>query len=109
MAQLLNAQSAEIVLTSGNSPAWGAAFAALEPLRSGERILVGRHEWGGNLAAMRIGAVRAGASIEVIPCDAKAAVDPQAQDAMIDERVRLVALTWLPAKIGRASCRERVC
>lgn len=49
---------------------------------------------------MRITAARAGASIEVIPCDAKAAVDPQALNAMIDERVRLVAPTWLPAHSG---------
>ncbi len=99
-AQLLNAQPTEIALTTGNSHGWGAAFAALGPWRSGERILVGRHEWGGNLAAMRLAAKRAGASIEVIPCDANAAADPRALETMLDERVRLIALTWLPANSG---------
>ncbi|CAD6533427.1 aminotransferase class V-fold PLP-dependent enzyme [Paraburkholderia metrosideri] len=99
-AQLLNAQASEIALTTGNSFAWGAAFAALGRLKSGERILVGRHEWGGNLAAMRIAARRDGVSIEVIPCDASGATDPHALEAMIDERVRLIALTWLPANGG---------
>ncbi|MFC4278298.1 aminotransferase class V-fold PLP-dependent enzyme [Achromobacter aloeverae] len=99
-ARLLNADPAEIALTTGNSPGWGAAFAALEPLRAGDRILVGRHEWGGNLAAMRMAAKRAGASIAVIPCDETGRADPAALDAMMDERVRLVALTWLPANGG---------
>lgn len=45
-AQLLNAQPDEIALTTGNSAGWGAAFAALAPWRPGDRILVGRHEWG---------------------------------------------------------------
>ncbi|CAE6737389.1 Cysteine desulfurase [Paraburkholderia nemoris] len=99
-ARLLNARPEEIALTSGNSAGWGRAFAALGPWRSGERILVGRHEWGGNLAAMRLSAQRAGASIEVIPSDSSGAVDPQALEAMLDDRVRLIALTWLPANGG---------
>ncbi|MBW9104688.1 aminotransferase class V-fold PLP-dependent enzyme [Paraburkholderia phenoliruptrix] len=99
-AQLLNAKPAEIALTTGNSPGWGAAFAALGPWQPGDRILVGRHEWGGNLAAMRLVAQRAGVSIEVIPSDASGAVDPQALEAMVDDRVRLIALTWLPANGG---------
>ena len=99
-AQLLNAQPAEIALTTGNSAGWGAAFAALGGWRSGERILVGRHEWGGNLSAMRMAAQREGVSIEVIPCDASGATDAQALEAMLDERVRLIALTWLPANSG---------
>ena len=99
-AQLLNAQPGEIALTTGNSPGWGAAFAALGPWRAGQRILVARHEWGGNLAAMRLLAERAGASIEVIPSDSSGRVDPRALEAMLDDRVRLIALTWLPANGG---------
>ncbi|WP_434113297.1 aminotransferase class V-fold PLP-dependent enzyme [Paraburkholderia caffeinilytica] len=99
-AQLLNARPTEIALTTGNSPGWSAAFAALGPWRSGERILVGRHEWGGNLASMRLLAQRAGVSIEDIPSDSSGAVDPRALEAMLDDRVRLIALTWLPANGG---------
>ncbi|MBB5463367.1 aminotransferase class V-fold PLP-dependent enzyme [Paraburkholderia sp. Cpub6] len=99
-ARLLNAQSAEIALTTGNSPGWGAAFAALGPWREGQRILVARHEWGGNLATMRLLAQRAGASIETIPSDESGRVDPRALEAMLDDRVRLIALTWLPANGG---------
>jgi cysteine desulfurase/selenocysteine lyase len=99
-AQLFNAQASEIALTTGNSPGWGAAFAALGKWNSGDRILVGRHEWGGNLSAMRMAAQRDGVSIEVIPCDADGAADPHALEALLDDRVRLIALTWLPANGG---------
>lgn len=99
-ARLLNAEPAEIALTGGNSPGWGAAFAALAPWRPGDRILVGRHEWGGNLAAMRLKAQRAGATLETIPSDDSGCVDAQALKTMLDERVRLIALTWLPANGG---------
>ena len=99
-ARLLNADPGEIALTGGNSPGWGAAFAALEPWRAGDRILVGRHEWGGNLATMRLTAQRAGATLETIPSDDSGCVDAQALEAMLDERVRLIALTWLPANGG---------
>lgn len=99
-ARLLGAQPSEIAVTTGNSSAWGGAFAALGAWRPGERILVGRHEWGGNLATMYLTAQRAGASIETIPSDESGAVDPQALEAMLDERVRLIALTWMPANGG---------
>jgi selenocysteine lyase/cysteine desulfurase len=99
-ATLLNARPAEIALTAGNSVGWGGAFAALGGWKAGDRILVGRHEWGGNIAAMRMAAGRAGASIEAIPCDDSGMADPRALEAMIDERVRLISLTWLPANGG---------
>lgn len=99
-ATLLNAKPAEIALTTGNSPGWGAAFAALGPWRPGDRILVGRHEWGGNLATMQLVAARMGASIEAIPSDETGVVSTEALEAMLDERVRLIALTWLPANGG---------
>ncbi|SIT18963.1 aminotransferase class V-fold PLP-dependent enzyme [Achromobacter sp. MFA1 R4] len=99
-AQLLNAQVDEIALTGGNSAGWGAAFAALPGWRPGDRILVGRHEWGGNLATMRLHAARAGATLETIASDDSGCVDAQALEAMLDERVRLIALTWLPANGG---------
>lgn len=96
---LLNAQPEDIAFASSGSAAWGQAFNALGPWQPGERILVGRHEWAGNLACVAE-AVKAGARLEVIPCDAHGAVDPQALAQMIDGQVRLIALTWLPANGG---------
>ncbi|XHF32336.1 aminotransferase class V-fold PLP-dependent enzyme [Pseudomonas chlororaphis] len=98
-AALLNAQPEDIAFASSGSAAWSQAFNALGPWQPGERILVGRHEWAGNLACMAE-AVKAGARLEVIPCDTHGAVDPQALAQMIDGKVRLIALTWLPANGG---------
>lgn len=98
-AALLNAQPEDIAFASSGSAAWNQAFNALGPWHPGERILVGRQEWAGNLACMAE-AVKAGARLEVIPCDASGAVDPQALAQMIDRHVRLIALTWLPANGG---------
>jgi cysteine desulfurase / selenocysteine lyase len=71
-------------------------------------MLVGRHEWGGNLAAMQLAAQRAGASVEVIPSRADGTVDPGALADLLDERVRLIALTWLPANGGLINPAEAV-
>ncbi|NVZ68661.1 aminotransferase class V-fold PLP-dependent enzyme [Pseudomonas costantinii] len=97
--QLLNAPSSSIAFTSSGSSAWNMAFQALGPWQPGDRILVGRHEWGGNLASMEL-AVKAGARIEVIPCDETGAACPVALESMIDANVKLIDLTWLPANGG---------
>jgi cysteine desulfurase / selenocysteine lyase len=99
-ARLLGATPGEIAFATSGSAAWGLAFASLGPLRAGDRILVGRQEWGGNLATMRRAAERAGAQIETIPCDEAGQVSAAALAEQLDERVRLVALTWLPANGG---------
>ncbi len=99
-AHLLGAGTDEIAITSSGSAGWGLTFAALPPMRPGDRILVGRQEWGGNLATLHAAAKRTGARIETIPCLPNGAVDAQALAAMIDDRVRLIALTWAPANGG---------
>ncbi|MFL1387891.1 aminotransferase class V-fold PLP-dependent enzyme [Pseudomonas tritici] len=97
--QLLNAPASSIAFASSGSTAWSMAFQALGRWQPGDRILVGRHEWGGNLASMEL-AVQAGARIEVIPCDDSGAACPVALESMIDAHVKLIDLTWLPANGG---------
>ncbi|WP_288855998.1 aminotransferase class V-fold PLP-dependent enzyme [uncultured Pseudomonas sp.] len=97
--QLLNAPASAIAFASSGSTAWSMAFQALGPWQPGDRILVGRHEWGGNLASMEL-AIQAGARVDVIPCDASGAACPVALEAMLDAKVKLIDLTWLPANGG---------
>lgn len=106
-ATLLNANTESIAFASSGSAAWGMAFNALGPWRAGDRILVGRHEWGGNLACMSR-AVSAGAQLEVIPCDETGAVSVPALNRMIDPKVKLIALTWLPANGGLINPAEAI-
>jgi len=99
-ARLLNAGSgAEVFFHASGSAAFGAAWAAFthtRPLRAGDRILVGRQEWGGNLATYQ----RSGARVEVLPCRDDGSVDVEAAAALIDGNVRWISLTWLPANGG---------
>jgi selenocysteine lyase/cysteine desulfurase len=99
-AALIGAAPGEIAFASSGSAAFGMVFAALPKLTPGDRILVGRQEWGGNLATMHATAHRAGATVEAIPCRGDGSVDPDALSHMIDQRVRLISLTWLPANGG---------
>lgn len=99
-ARLLNAAPDEVALQSSGSAAFGAVWAALPGLRPGDRILVTRQEWGGNLASYQRTAARAGARVEVLPCLPDGRVDVDATAAMLDERVRWLSLTWLPANSG---------
>ncbi len=99
-ARLLNAGSDEVALLGSGSAAFGAVWAALPPLRAGDRILVARQEWGGNLVSYQRSAERAGARVEALPCLPDGRVDVQATAGLLDERVRWLSLTWLPANGG---------
>lgn len=96
VATLLGAGSDEIAFTGGNSDGWGRAFAALR-LVPGDRVLVGRSEWGGNLACLE----RAGLTIETVPADEHGQISLDALARMLDgPKVSLMALTWAPANGG---------
>jgi selenocysteine lyase/cysteine desulfurase len=99
VAGLISASRDEIALTENATVAWQMAFYAL-PLRSGDRILTARAEYAANYVAFLQVARRTGARIEVIPDDADGVLDPQALERMIDERVRLIAITWVPTNGG---------
>jgi selenocysteine lyase/cysteine desulfurase len=99
VAGLIGASRDEVALTESATVAWQMAFYAL-PLRSGDRILTARAEYAANYVAFLQVARRTGARIEVIPDDADGVLDPQALERMIDERVRLIAITWVPTNGG---------
>jgi cysteine desulfurase / selenocysteine lyase len=99
-AQLIGAQTSEMAFMASGSIAWGMAFAALPALRAGERVFVTRQEWGGNLATLQAAADRAGAKVELIPCYDNGLLDLAAFSALLDARVRLICLTYLPANGG---------
>jgi selenocysteine lyase/cysteine desulfurase len=98
-AQLLNCDTDEIALTDSHSRGWRNVLSCLQ-FSKGDRILVARSEWGGNYAALAHMAQRSGASLEVIPATATGEVCLDSLAHMLDERVRLVSLTWLPANGG---------
>ena len=107
-AALINAEADDVAFTSSASAAIGLVFAALPPLRAGDRILVSRQEWGGNVSTYSAAAARAGATVEVIPAREDGSADPGALANMIDSKVRLVSLTWVAANGGLINDAEAV-
>ncbi|MGY8637989.1 aminotransferase class V-fold PLP-dependent enzyme [Bradyrhizobium sp. 14AA] len=99
VARLLNAASDEIALVENATVAWQMAFYAL-PFRKGDRILTAEAEYAANYVAFLQVAKRTGAIIDVVPSDASGELDIQALERMIDERVKLIAITWVPTNGG---------
>lgn len=99
VARLLNAAADEIALTENATVAWQMAFYAL-PFLPGDRILTAEAEYAANYVAFLQVARRTGAVIEIVPSDASGELDVAALERMIDERVKLIAITWVPTNGG---------
>jgi selenocysteine lyase/cysteine desulfurase len=75
------------------------AFYAFD-FRPGDRILIARTEYASNaIAALQV-AKRSGARVEYIPSDETGAVDAAALARLIDDKVRLIAITHVPTNGG---------
>lgn len=99
VARLLNAAPDEIALMENATVAWQMAFYALS-FRAGDRILTAEAEYAANYVAFLQVAKRTGAVIDVVPSDASGELDVQALERMIDDRVKLIAITWVPTNGG---------
>ncbi|MDE5463090.1 aminotransferase class V-fold PLP-dependent enzyme [Bradyrhizobium sp. CSS354] len=99
VARLLNAAPDEIALMENATVAWQMAFYALQ-FRDGDRILTAEAEYAANYVAFLQVAKRTGVAIDIVPSDASGELDLAALERMIDERVKLIAITWVPTNGG---------
>ena len=99
VARLVNATPDEIALTENATVAWQMAFYALQ-FAPGDRILTAQAEYAANYVAFLQVARRTGAVIDVVPSDATGQLDVAALARMVDERVKLIAITWVPTNGG---------
>jgi selenocysteine lyase/cysteine desulfurase len=95
LAQLVGGRSDEVALFDNSTHAWNAAFYSI-PLGPGDRILTGRDEYGSNVLAYLQVAQRSGAEIVVVPDDGDGQIDLGALARLVDERTKLIGLTWVP-------------
>lgn len=99
VARLLNAAPEEIALVENATVAWQMAFYSL-PFKTGDRILTAEAEYAANYVAFLQVAKRTGVVIDVVPSDATGELDVHALERMIDDRVKLIAITWVPTNGG---------
>lgn len=102
MARLLGARREEIALFDNSTHAWSAGFYAV-PLGPGDRILTSRAEYGSSVLAYLQVATRTGAELVVVPNDESGQVDLNALADLVDERTRLIGLTYVPTYGGLVS------
>ena len=99
LAVLLGALPTQIALFDNSTHAWNAAFYSV-PLRAGDRILTGRSEYGSSVLAYLQAAQRTGAELVVVPNDDTGQIDLDALANLIDDRTKLIGLTWVPTSGG---------
>lgn len=99
IASLINAQRDEIAIVENATRGWDMAFYAI-PLKPGDRILTSVSEYGSNAIAFLQVAEQTGARVEVIPNDESGQVSVAALAGMLDERVKIVAISHMPTNGG---------
>jgi cysteine desulfurase/selenocysteine lyase len=101
VARLVGATPDEIALVENATRAWDMVFYALASrFEPGDRVLTSRSEYASNVIALLQAARRTGASIEVVPDDEHGQLSVEALRTMLDDRVRLVAVSWIPTQGG---------
>jgi cysteine desulfurase / selenocysteine lyase len=98
-AALLRCQPDEIAIIENATRAWDMAFYAIS-FQPGDRILTAQAEYASNYIAFLQVARKSGAQIEVIPDDETGQLSVDALRAMIDDRVKLIAITHVPTNGG---------
>jgi cysteine desulfurase/selenocysteine lyase len=107
IATMLNCHRDEVAIMDNASRAWEMAYHAV-PLKSGDRILTSHAEYVSNWLAFLLVQERTGCSVELVPDDEHGQIDLQALRAMLDERVKLVAITHVPSSNGLINPVEEV-
>jgi len=98
-SQLIGCQRDEIAVIENATRAWDMAFYSL-PFKSGDRILTSISEYASNYIAFLQIAQRTGAVVEAIPNDHNGQVSIEALQRLIDEQVKLIAITHVPTNGG---------
>ncbi|CAN99083.1 Probable class-V aminotransferase [Sorangium cellulosum So ce56] len=107
IARLIGAAPGEIALVENATRAWDMAFYSLR-FGPGDRILTARTEYASNYIAFLQVARRTGAEIVPIPSDERGAVSLPALDRLLDERVKLIAITHVPTNGGLVNPAEEI-
>jgi selenocysteine lyase/cysteine desulfurase len=101
VASLVGASADEIALVENATRAWDmVAYSLGASFAPGDRVLTSRAEYASNVIGLLQLSRRTGASVEVVPDDDEGQLSVDALEAMLDDRVRLVAMSWIPTQGG---------
>lgn len=98
-ARLIGAVPQEIAFMESATAAWQMAFYSM-PFKEGDVVLTGEAEYGANFVALLHLRQRIGIDIQVVPSDDAGEIDLDALRRMINSRVKLICLTWIPTNGG---------
>jgi cysteine desulfurase/selenocysteine lyase len=107
IAWMLNCEPEEIALVENATVGWNTAFHSL-PLRPGDRVLTAMAEYASNFLNFLHAAKRLGVVVEPVPNDESGQLDTQALEGMIDNRVKLIAITHVPTNSGLVNPAEEI-
>ncbi|MGK3988753.1 aminotransferase class V-fold PLP-dependent enzyme [Sorangium sp. So ce136] len=107
VARLIGAEPGEIALIESATRAWDMAFYSLR-FGPGDRILTAQAEYASNYIAFLQVARRTGAEIVPVPSDESGAVSLSELDRLLDERVKLIAITHVPTNGGLINPAEAI-
>src|SRR5918995_321525 len=98
-AALIGCHPDEVAVIENATRAWDMAFYSI-PLRPGDRILTAMAEYASNYIAFLQVARKTGAKVEPVPNDERGQLSVEALREMMDERVKLIAITHVPTNGG---------
>jgi selenocysteine lyase/cysteine desulfurase len=99
IGKLIGAAPDEIAVVENATRAFDMAFYAI-PFQTGDRILTSVAEYASNVISYYQVAKKTGAVVEVVPNDESGQLSVEALRGMIDERVKLIALSHIPTNGG---------
>ncbi len=107
ISTLIGAQPDEIAVVENATRAFDMAFYAI-PFQPGDRILTSVSEYASNVISYYQVARRTGAVVEVVPNDESGQLSVDALRSMIDDRVKLIALSHIPTNGGLVQPVEEI-
>jgi cysteine desulfurase / selenocysteine lyase len=105
--RLVGTDARHIALTTSATDSWLRAFLSV-PMAEGDRVLVSHAEYASNVLAVLAASRRLGVEVVAVPDDATGVLDVEALRGLIDDRVKVVAVTHAPSQNGLLNPAEEI-